>query len=286
MVYAGNIGKLKIKTLPKNAKQLERYKNPDNDPRGPWISTDLLRMEHRDNSVYEVPTPTGKLYKPAPGTSWRPPKEEMMELINNNEVWFGNNGNSKPRRKKFLADVKSGIIPQTIWKHVDVGHTQEAKQLLKKILDASTDFFATPKPVRLISQILSILCDEGDIVLDAFAGSATTAHAVMSADRIMTYILIEMEDYAENITAERVKRVINGYGEGKSAVEGTGGDFSYYKLGEPLFLSDGTLNNSVDTSDIRRYIWYTETNGIKYTENNMGEYYLGSHNDTAYYFYI
>lgn len=154
--------------MPKSEKQLERYKNPDNDPRGPWISTDLLRMEHRDNSVYEVPTPQGKLYKPQPGTSWRHPKEEMMALIKNNEVWFGANGNSKPRRKKFLADVKSGIIPQTIWKHVDVGHTQEAKQQLKKILDASTDFFATPKPVRLINQILRIICDDGDIVLDSF----------------------------------------------------------------------------------------------------------------------
>lgn len=127
LVYAAEIEKLKIKALPKSEKQLERYKNPDNDPRGPWISTDLLRMEHRDNSVYEVPTPQGKLYKPQPGTSWRHPKEEMMALIKNNEVWFGANGNSKPRRKKFLADVKSGIIPQTIWKHVDVGHTQEAK---------------------------------------------------------------------------------------------------------------------------------------------------------------
>ena len=168
LVYAAEIEKLKIKALPKSEKQLERYKNPDNDPRGPWISTDLLRMEHRDNSVYEVPTPQGKLYKPQPGTSWRHPKEEMMALIKNNEVWFGANGNSKPRRKKFLADVKSGIIPQTIWKHVDVGHTQEAKQQLKKILDASTDFFATPKPVRLINQILRIICDDGDIVLDSF----------------------------------------------------------------------------------------------------------------------
>lgn len=216
LVYAAEIEKLKIKALPKSDKQLERYKNPDNDPRGPWISTDLLRMEHRDNSVYEVPTPQGKLYKPQPGTSWRHPKEEMMALIKNNEVWFGANGNSKPRRKKFLADVKSGIIPQTIWKHVDVGHTQEAKQQLKKILDASTDFFATPKPIRLINQILRIICDDGDIVLDSFAGSATTAHAVMQSDLKLSYIMIEVEDYADTITAERVKRVIDGYGEGKN----------------------------------------------------------------------
>ena len=285
LVYAAEIEKLKIKALPKSEKQLERYKNPDNDPRGPWISTDLLRMEHRDNSVYEVPTPQGKLYKPQPGTSWRHPKEEMMALIKNNEVWFGANGNSKPRRKKFLADVKSGIIPQTIWKHVDVGHTQEAKQQLKKILDASTDFFATPKPVRLINQILRIICDDGDIVLDSFAGSATTAHAVMQSDLKLSYIMIEVEDYADTITAERVKRVIDGYGEGKNAVDGTGGNFSYYELGSPLFLQDGTINNDIDTAEIRKYIWYTETNGLEYTENKQEKYYIGSHNDTAYYFY-
>ena len=285
LVYAAEIEKLKIKALPKSDKQLERYKNPDNDPRGPWISTDLLRMEHRDNSVYEVPTPQGKLYKPQPGTSWRHPKEEMMALIKNNEVWFGANGNSKPRRKKFLADVKSGIIPQTIWKHVDVGHTQEAKQQLKKILDASTDFFATPKPIRLINQILRIICDDGDIVLDSFAGSATTAHAVMQSDLKLSYIMIEVEDYADTITAERVKRVIDGYGEGKNAVHGTGGNFSYYELGSPLFLQDGTINNDIDTAEIRKYIWYTETNGLEYTENKQEKYYLGSHNDAAYYFY-
>ena len=96
------IEKTEIKMHCLKVKNVRRYKNSRYDPRGPWISTDLLRMEHRDNSVYEVPTPQGKLYKPQPGTSWRHPKEEMMALIKNNEVWFGANGNSKPRRKKIF----------------------------------------------------------------------------------------------------------------------------------------------------------------------------------------
>ena len=254
LVYAKVIEQLKIKDLPKSDKQMERYKNPDNDPRGPWISTDLLRMEHRDNSVYEIPTPSGKMYSPAPGTSWRHPKEEMMALIENNEIWFGVDGNSKPRRKKFLADVKAGIIPQTIWKHVDVGHTQEAKQLLKKILDASKDFFATPKPVRLIKQILTILCEDGDIVMDAFAGSATTAHAVLESDMKLSFILIEMMDYANSITAERVKRVIEGYSDGKTRVEGVDGGFTYYELGDKLFTDDEQLNPDIDEKKLREYI--------------------------------
>ena len=284
-VYAKEIEKLKIKDLPKSEKQMERYKNPDNDPRGPWISTDLLRMEHRDNSVYEIPTPSGKMYSPAPGTSWRHPKEEMLALIENNEIWFGVDGNSKPRRKKFLADVKSGIIPQTIWKHVDVGHTQEAKQLLKKILDASKDFFATPKPVRLINQILTILCDDGDVVLDAFAGSATTAHAILESELDLSFVLIEMMDYADSITAERCKRVIQGYGEGKNKVEGTGGGFSFYELGDPIFKAENQLNESVDEADIRKYIWYSETRGDGDYYSTDNKYQLGSYNDIAYYFF-
>ena len=99
------------------------------------------------------------------------------------------------------------------------------------------------------------------------------------------FILVEMGDYADTITAERVKRVIDGYGEGKNAVDGTGGNFSYYELGSPLFLQDGTINNDIATAEIRKYIWYTETNGLEYAENKQEKYYIGSHNDTAYYFY-
>ena len=215
LVYCKNISNLTIKDLPKSDKQNNRYKNPDNDPRGPWISTDLLRMEHRANSVYGVTTPSGKVYIPEPGTSWRHPEKEMLALIENNEIWFGKDGSSKPRRKRFMSEVKEGICPQTIWKHEDVGHTQEAKQFLKRILDSSLDFFATPKPVRLVNQILRVLCDDNDIILDAFAGSGTTAHVVLNMNKRdggnRKFIIIEMMDYAESITAERVKRVIQGY---------------------------------------------------------------------------
>jgi len=290
LVYAKSINSLKLKDLPRGAKQDSRYKNPDNDPRGPWISTDLLRMEHRDNSVYSIPTPSGKSYTPEPGTSWRHPEAEMKALIANNEVWFGKNGDSKPRRKRFYSDVKQGVCPQTIWKHEEVGHTQEAKQLLKKILDASTDFFATPKTVRLIERILTIMCNRNDIILDSFAGSGTTAQAVLSMNKEdagnRKFILIEMEDYAESITAERVKRVINGYGEGRSAVDGTGGNFSFYELSKPLFLVNGELNREIEIQKVREYIWYMETKKvIQETENTDNSYYLGKNNETAYYFY-
>ncbi|MBS3986919.1 MAG: site-specific DNA-methyltransferase [Erysipelothrix sp.] len=286
IVYAKNIDLLTLKDLPRGAKQDSRYKNPDNDPRGPWISTDLLRMEHRDNSVYTITTPSGKSHTPLPGTSWRHPETEMKILIENNEIWFGKNGDSKPRRKRFYTDVKQGVCPQTIWKHDEVGHTQEAKQLLKKILDASTDFFATPKTVRLIDRILTIICENNDIILDSFAGSGTTAHSILNMNKAdggnRKFILVEMEDYAESITAERVKRVINGYGD----VEGTGGDFSYYELGEPLLLPNGNLNENVDVQKIREYVYYMETKEpLPICEDADNKYYLGRNKDTAYYFY-
>lgn len=288
LVYGKNIDHLKIKDLPKNEKQNERYKNPDNDPRGPWISTDLLRMEHRDNSVYSVPTPSGKKYTPAPGTSWRHPENEMLALIANNEVWFGSNGDSKPRRKRFLSDVKEGICPQTIWKHTEVGHTQEAKQLLKRILDASQDFFATPKPVRLIERVLQIASNPDSIILDSFAGSGTTAHAVLNMNKQdgghRKFILVEMGDYAESITAERVRRVINGYGEGNKAVEGTGGGFSFYELGDALLIN-GMLNPNASEEKIRAYVYYTETRCALPAASENEKHLLGVHENHAYYFY-
>lgn len=182
LVYSKNIQFVKINLLKRGEKQDARYTNPDNDLRGPWTSTDLLRMEHRVNSVYKITSPTGKEWVPLPGTSWRHPENEMLELIKNNEVTFGTDGNSKPRRKRFLSEVKQGIIPQTIWKHEEVGHTQEAKQMINKIFD-NISLFDNPKPTRLIKRMVKLSCNKNDIVLDFFAGSATTAHAILEHNK-------------------------------------------------------------------------------------------------------
>lgn len=285
--YAKNINNFTLNSLPRTEKQNSRYKNPDNDERGPWTSTDLLRMEHRENSVYTITTPVGKKFTPKPGTSWRHPEKEMLQLIENNEVYFGSNGTAKPRRKRFLTDVKQGIVAQTIWKHQEVGHTQDAKQSLKKILDASTDFFSTPKPVGLIERVLELSSCRDSIILDSFAGSATTAHAVLNLNKKdngkRKFILVELEDYAEDITAERVKRVISGYGIDNKKIEGTKGDFSYYELGKPLFLVNNNLNEEVELEKIQEYVWYSETKS-KYEPQNEA-YLLGINNTTAIYFY-
>lgn len=180
LVFSKSIEIFSINPLKRGEKQNERYGNPDNDVRGPWISTDLLRMEHRENSVYEIVSPNGKIWKPIPGTSWRHPQNEIDDLIKNGEIMFGSDGNAKPRRKRFLKDVKQGVVPQTIWKHSEVGHTQSAKQNLNKLFD-NLSLFDYPKPVEYLLRMISIstLVNSSDIILDFFAGSGSTAHAVM-----------------------------------------------------------------------------------------------------------
>ena len=157
----------------------------------------------------------------------------------------------------------------------------------KYMLESMNLTFSYPKPYTLIQFLLSIFSDKDSTILDSFAGSGTTAHAVLNLNKQdngnRKFILVEMEDYAENITAERVRRVINGYGKDKNAVEGTGGGFSFYELGKTVFNADGYLNEAVGVEKIREYIWYSETH-VPYNSASL-QYLLGNHNGTAYYFY-
>ena len=202
LLYAKSISGLTINLLERGEKQNIRYQNPDNDERGPWTSTDLLRMEHRDNSVYTIVSPNGKKWTPQSGTSWRHPETEMLQLIANNEVTFGSDGNAKPRRKRFLSEVKQGIIPQTIWKHDEVSHTQEAKQSLNKLFDG-VPVFSTPKPIKLIRKMLQISTakESNDFIVDFFAGSAATAEAVIEQNKDdggnRKFILVQLPELCE-----------------------------------------------------------------------------------------
>lgn len=170
----------------------------------------------------------------------------------------------------------------TIWIEKSF-YTVNGTSVLDEIFN--TKRFNYPKPLELISEIIRAISSSDDIILDSFAGSGTTAHAVLNLNKQdggnRKFIVIEMEDYAENITAERVKRVMNGYGE----TEGTGGSFDFYTLGQPMFMEDGNLNELVGIDKIRQYIYYTETKrpyiAMVHTDN---DYYLSTHEDTAYYF--
>lgn len=280
--------------LVRTEQQIKRYKNPDNDLRGNWKPSDLSVKTYSKEYDYTITTPSGRTVNPPKGRSWNTSKENFELLVDDNRIWFGKNGDNVPSIKKFLFEVKDGSVPITLWLREEVGDNQEARQVLKSIFHNTKFPFDTPKPSRLIERIIQISSDKNSIILDSFAGSGTTAHAVLNLNKQdggnRKFILIEMEDYAETITAERVKRVITGYGEGTKRTEGTGGSFDFYELGQPMFLEDGHLNESVGEATIRQYVYYTETKTPLVPsplERAEGEtkHFLGKHNDTAYYFY-
>ena len=187
-----------------------------------------------------------------------------------NRIWFGADGKNVPRYKKFLSEVKDGFVPTTLWLRDEVGDNQEAKREIKSF--NMDDVFDTPKPTRLIERILRLSTDKDSIVLDAFAGSGTTAHAVINLNAAdggkRRFILIERENFCETITAERVKRV--------------GGQFSYCRLGERLFTDIGALNPAVTFEQLAAYIWHKFTQ-TPYTPPEKVSPLIGIHKGTAYY---
>ena len=177
----------------------------------------------------------------------------------------------------------------TIWKYTEVGHSQDATKKLKEIFDGKA-VFDYPKSVDLLKRCFELYSDKSSIILDSFAGSGTTAHAVLNLNKQdggnRKFILVEMEDYAETITAERVRRVIKGYGPSTGSgtvTEGTGGSFAYYELG-PELLKDGFINEDVPEQTIREYLYYTETNHALPQSNNGHPAHLGNFEGVAYYF--
>jgi len=198
LCYARNIENFKIGLLPRSDEANSRYKNPDNDPRGPWKSGDLTRQEFRPNDQYEIVSPvSGKTFRPPSGTSWRRPQEKMRELIADNRIWFGPEGTAAPSEKRFLSEVKQGITPQTIWERKDVGDTQEAKKLLKTYF-GNGNIFETSKPPRLIQRAMLVSgVSENDIVLDFFAGSCSTAEAFFSYDSNVKFIAVQLPEICE-----------------------------------------------------------------------------------------
>lgn len=178
LCYTKSKNEWERKLLPMTEEQKSRYKNPDNDTRGKWQSDNLSAARLTEKDRYEIITPSGRKVMPPEGASWRVSKERFKELVEDNRIWFGENGDNVPRIKRFLREVQNGRVPISIWYNKEVGHTQSAKQNLKKLFN-NKDYFDTPKSVELIKRMLYISSSEDDIVMDFFSGSATTAHAVM-----------------------------------------------------------------------------------------------------------
>ncbi|MEQ3501160.1 site-specific DNA-methyltransferase [Tenacibaculum sp. SSH1-16] len=263
------------------------------DKRGLYLTRTLRktggedRREDRPNMYFPILSPKGEEVFPIGPTGyesrWRCSNETYLQLEEDGMIeWTKNkNGDLLPYLKFYLEGRTKQV--GNLWTGIE--GNKKASTDVKSIF--KNKVFDTPKPIELVSRCIQISTKDNDIILDSFAGSGTTAHAVLNLNKEdggnRKFILVEMEDYANTITAERVKRVINGYGEGSKAIEGTGGDFTYYELGESLFLDNGFLNEAISLDKILEYVWYSEakTPFVKPKE----DYLLGAKNDTAYYFY-
>jgi hypothetical protein len=255
--------------IPRSEKQNKNYKNYDNDPRGLWRPNNLAARNYYSKGTYSIKCPSGRIIEgPPSGSYWRVSEERFQELDRDGRIWWGKDGNNVPAPKIFLSEVQDGVVPMSLWLYDDVGHTQEAKRDLLEVItfEESEDVFITPKPTRLIQRILQIASDKDSIILDSFAGSGTTAHAVLKQNAEdggnRKFILVEMEEQiAANITAERVRRVAAGYTDAKGKdVPGLGSGFQFCRLSEePLFNEFGDIRDDVTFAQLADFVWFAET---------------------------
>jgi adenine-specific DNA-methyltransferase len=247
----------------------EDYDNPDDDPNGAWISHALQSRNKYSKGIYSITCPGGRFIEgPPQGTYWRVSEVNFWKADKKGEVWWGKDGMAFPRIKEYLKDAKQGVVPSTWWTHQYAGTNSGAKVALRRTV-GDQQMFITPKPIELIQRILELATNKDSIILDSFAGSGATGHAILKqnsedgGDR--RFILVEIENnISQNITAERLKRVIQGYaykdqkGNEKKEV-GLGGGFRYCELGETLFNAQGQIRKEVTFEDLARHVYFTET---------------------------
>ncbi len=294
LIYAKSKSRWKRNLLPRSEKQDKVYKNPDNDPRGPWRPNNLAARNPYSLGIYSITCPSGRVIPgPPTGSYWRVSKEKFEQLDREGRIWWGKDGNNVPAPKIYLNEVTQGVVPMSIWPYSEVGHTQEAKQELVGMVEFedSASVFITPKPTRLIKRILEIATDKDSLILDSFAGSGTTGHAVLSQNvedgGNRKFILIEMEEnICRTVTTQRLTKAINGYvptKAGKERVPGLGGGFDFCELGEPLFTAEGFINESVTYSDLAQHLFFIETGTPRKSTKHFESPLIGIHNDTAIY---
>ncbi|MBF0405456.1 MAG: site-specific DNA-methyltransferase [Nitrospirae bacterium] len=239
LVYAKDSDRFKqiVKPLPKTEEQKQTYKNPDNDPRGRWVSSDFTAQGYRPNQMYKIVTPGGVEYNPPEGKCWKNIESAYLQLVADGRMWFGNDGKGMPRRKTYLAE-SIGQTVWTWWQNSEVGHNQEAKKEIIALF-GSANAFDTPKTERLINRIFTLTTNEGDWVLDSFLGSGTTA--AVAHKMKLRWIGIELLDHCHTHCLPRLKKVVDGTDEGgiSTAVNWKGGGgFKYYYLAPSLLKED------------------------------------------------
>mgnify|MGYP001228270614 CR=1 FL=1 len=259
LVYARSKNQWRLNLLPRTEKSANNYSNPDNDPRGPWTTNAIQARNYYSLGQYEIVAPSGRVHRPPVGTYWRISKESFDALNADNRIWWGQNGDSIPRIKKFLSEAKQGVVPATWWQHSDAGTNAEAKQEVRQLLGETDEIFLTPKPEKLIRQVLTIATNPGDLVLDSFLGSGTTAAVAHKMGR--RYIGIEMGEHAHTHCAPRLNKVIEGEQGGISKAVGWkgGGGFRFYRLGPPVFDEEGHIRQDIRFPVLAAHVWFSET---------------------------
>lgn len=224
--------------LPLGEKQLAVYKNPNKDPKGLWRAVSFSAQGYRPNQMYEIVSPiTGKRHRPPEGSCWKVIESEYFRLLSEGRMYFGKKGDAVPSRIQYLKDIE-GIVPWTWWPHEETGHTDESKREIQELF-GKIDAFDTPKPERLISRVLHIATNPGDLVLDSFAGSGTTGAVAHKMGR--RWIMVELGDHCQTHIVPRLKKVIDGQDSGgitKAVNWRGGGGFRYYRLAPSLLKKD------------------------------------------------
>lgn len=275
--------------LPLSQEVKDRHKNPDHDPRGPWQSVAITAQAGHGTAAqfYDITAPSGRIIKLPHGNCWRFTENRLAELVADGRIYFGAGGNNVPRQKKFLSEVQRGLTPHTLWTAPEVGTTDTATKAVLDVMGSDATF-ETPKSVGLLQRILQVASDKDSLIMDTFAGSGTTGHAVLKqnaedgGDR--RFILVEMDEgIARNVTSERVKRVAQGYTNTKGqVVDGLGGGFQFCRLSaEPLFDADGQIRRDVTFAQLAEFVWFAET-GSGYV-GNADSPLLGVHEGRAIY---
>lgn len=239
--------------LPRTEEADSRYSNPDNDPRGPWMSDNFtisltggargaqFARTGISPNIYEIETPSGRKLMPTQGRCWGTSKERFQELVEDNRIWFGNTGGNVPRIKRFLSEVQSGVVARSWWPRDEVGDNQESKREAAQF--NSENVFATPKPERLIHRVLQISTNSGDLVLDSFAGSGTTGAVAHKMGR--RWIMVELGDHAKTHIVPRLQKVIDGTDKGgvtEAADWKGGGGYRFARLAPSLLEKDAWGN--------------------------------------------
>ena len=269
--------------LPRTEEANAIYSNPDADARGVWLPGDPYANKPYSKGEYSIQGPTGRTFQPPPGRYWRISEDKLRELDANGRIWWGPKGDARPSIKRYLSEV-SDLVPRTLWKRDDAGSNRTSKNEMRALFPGD-ESFTTPKPEKLLQRLMLIATESGDLVLDSFLGSGTTAAVAQKMNR--RYIGIELGEHAVTHCVPRLKKVIDGEqgGISKAVNWQGGGGFRFYRLGKPVFDEEGKITAGIRFEDLAAHIWFSETRTPRREQHGEPgrSPFLGFHDGTAYF---